>query len=320
MKKLNLKKIITMGLITTSILAVVPVGASAEWRQSNNGWWYTKANGGYDTGWEKIGDSWYYFDSTGYMKEGWVKGGSNWYYLKGDGTMATGTVLTDGQISNFTSGGIWTGYITNNQSNSNTTQASNNNNSSTNNSNSNNNNNNSQSSTVQAPSQTANTDFTFENAVKMLNRIETPSFYSSCFHSFNYEFTKGGYNGYPVEDKIYIYNDGTKDIRYRFIGVIDKYTGEYLGILLTFENDFAIVYDGYDRANYTGIMDANHTLNERMDISEETFDRKGTWKAHKDELLQGQAESEAYWNSLTPQQKVEKRRQDEENANAMLRH
>ncbi len=69
MRKINLKKIITMGLITTSILAVAPVGASAEWRQSNNGWWYAEGNS-YSRGWKNIGGSWYYFDNNGYMKAG----------------------------------------------------------------------------------------------------------------------------------------------------------------------------------------------------------------------------------------------------------
>lgn len=315
MKKLNIKKIITMGLITTSILGVTSIGASAEWKQNNTGWWYSKANGGYASGWEKISNSWYYFDGSGYMKEGWIKDGGNWYYLKGDGTMATGNFLTDGQISSFTSGGIWNGYITNNQSSSNATQASNNNNSSTNNSN--NNSNNTQSSTVAASAQTVNNDFTFEKAVAMLNRVETPDFYISSFHHQNYEFTKGGYNGYPTEDKVYIYNDGTKDFQYRFIGVIDKVTGEYLGVLRAFDMDYAEVYDGYIRDNaaiYGTVIDLE------MSVSEETFDKKGTWKAYKDEMLQGQDEATAYWNSLTPQQKEETRRQNEENANIMLRN
>lgn len=120
MRKLSLKKIITMGLITTSILAVAPVGANAEWRQNNTGWWYSKANGGYSIGWDKIGNSWYYFDGNGYMKAGWVKDNGNWYYLKADGTMATGTVLTDGQISSFTNNGVWQGYVNNGNNNANT--------------------------------------------------------------------------------------------------------------------------------------------------------------------------------------------------------
>ncbi|WP_456010685.1 hypothetical protein [Clostridium butyricum] len=125
MRKLNLKKIIAMGLITTSILAVAPAGASAEWRQSNNGWWYAEGNS-YSRGWKNIGGSWYYFDNNGYMKEGWINDGDNWYYLKTDGTMATGTINIDGQLSHFYGDGRWQGYVTNNTNNQSTTTYNNN--------------------------------------------------------------------------------------------------------------------------------------------------------------------------------------------------
>lgn len=123
MRKLNLRKIITMGLIATSVLAVAPVGANAEWRQSNNGWWYAEGNS-YSRGWKNIGGSWYYFDNNGYMKAGWIQDNGNWYYLKADGTMATGTINVDGQLSHFYGDGRWQGYVTNNANGS--TTASNN--------------------------------------------------------------------------------------------------------------------------------------------------------------------------------------------------
>jgi len=70
MKKLNLKKIITIGLLTTSILGVTSIGASAEWRQNTRGWWYSQGNS-YATGWKNIDGKWYYFyedgSSSGYM-------------------------------------------------------------------------------------------------------------------------------------------------------------------------------------------------------------------------------------------------------------
>ena len=53
MKKENLKKIITMGLIATSLIAVAPMQANAEWKQGSsidpsgnvqhNGWYYTNS-------------------------------------------------------------------------------------------------------------------------------------------------------------------------------------------------------------------------------------------------------------------------------------
>lgn len=299
MKKLNLKKIITMGLITTSILAIVPVGASAEWRQSNNSWWYTKANGGYATGWEKIGDSWYYFDNTGYMKEGWVKDCGNWYYLKADGTMATGTVLTDGQISSFTSGGIWTGYVANNNASSNTANVGNNT-SASNNTNTSNSNNNS----VETQATSANNDFTYEKAIEILNTAATPDFYISCFGP-NYEFTKGGYNGYPVEDKIYINNNGTEDLRYRIIGVIDKVTGRYCGILKTYEKyNFAEVDN--NTAYYDGI-----NLETPIGTNILTFDKNGACQAKLDQDKIDQAANSEYL-AANPNKPVLTREQQEE--------
>lgn len=109
MKKINLKKIITMGLITTSVLAVTSIGASAEWRQDSNGWWYSNGSS-YSRGWQNIGGSWYYFDNSGYMKTGWIQDGGSWYYLKSDGTMVTENTLIDGKLSKFNINGKWLGY------------------------------------------------------------------------------------------------------------------------------------------------------------------------------------------------------------------
>ncbi len=128
MKKLNLKKIIAMGLITTSVLAVTSIGASATWRQDSNGWYNSKGSS-YSRGWENIGGSWYYFDSNGYMKTGWlnngkwyhfspsgamqtgwIQDGGSWYYLKSDGTMVTENTLIDGKLSRFDINGKWLGY------------------------------------------------------------------------------------------------------------------------------------------------------------------------------------------------------------------
>lgn len=58
MKKTNLKKIIAMGLITTSILGGNLIGASAvyklseNWKHDSTGWWYTEGNS-YAIGWRK---------------------------------------------------------------------------------------------------------------------------------------------------------------------------------------------------------------------------------------------------------------------------
>lgn len=144
MRKINLRKIIAMGLITTSILTVAPVVAHAEWRQSNNGWWFAEGNS-YSRGWKNIGGSWYYFDNNGYMKTGWlnngkwyhfspsgamqtgwIQEGGSWYYLKSNGVMVTENTVVDGKMSRFNSNGVWLGYFSTNNQTSNTQQSSSN--------------------------------------------------------------------------------------------------------------------------------------------------------------------------------------------------
>ena len=84
MRKLNLKKIITIGLITISILAVGQEGVSAAWEKDHtNAWLYKKNDGAYAKGWLLQGNTWYYFDNYyGHMKTGWLLDNGNWYYLK----------------------------------------------------------------------------------------------------------------------------------------------------------------------------------------------------------------------------------------------
>lgn len=66
MKKLKLKKIILGSLVVTSMLALNSVGASAEWKKDNTGWWYTEGNS-WAKGWRLIDNKWYYFNTNGYM-------------------------------------------------------------------------------------------------------------------------------------------------------------------------------------------------------------------------------------------------------------
>lgn len=112
MRKLNLKKIIIMGLITTSILTIAPVGASASWKQDRLGWWYTNdnGNGGFVRGWMQQNNKWYYFEHNGYMKTGWLSLNNKWYYFNADGAMVTGKVPINGRTSIFDNDGSWTGY------------------------------------------------------------------------------------------------------------------------------------------------------------------------------------------------------------------
>lgn len=81
MKKLKLKKIIASSLIITSVLALNPIAASAEWKSNFKGWWYTAGNS-YYTGWKLIDKNWYYFYSDGYMAKDTTIDG---YYLNDSG-------------------------------------------------------------------------------------------------------------------------------------------------------------------------------------------------------------------------------------------
>ncbi|CUU49383.1 cell wall-binding protein [Clostridium beijerinckii] len=90
MSRKSIEKLIVKGLILVGVLAMFPIGADAEWKKDNNGWWYTEGSS-WSSGWKFINNNWYYFDSNGYMKTGWVKDKNNWYYLYDSGEMAKNT-------------------------------------------------------------------------------------------------------------------------------------------------------------------------------------------------------------------------------------
>ncbi|WP_315081524.1 cell wall-binding protein [uncultured Clostridium sp.] len=75
MKRIRLKKVMASALIVTSILALKPIGASAEWKNDNTGWWYSEGNS-YSVGWRLIDGIWYYFYPNGYMAKDTTVDGS----------------------------------------------------------------------------------------------------------------------------------------------------------------------------------------------------------------------------------------------------
>lgn len=87
MKKLKLTKIIASSLIAVSLFVLNPIGASAEWRQNDTGWWYEEGSS-YATGWELIDGKYYYFSDNGYMlHDTYVDG----YELGSDGAWVVST-------------------------------------------------------------------------------------------------------------------------------------------------------------------------------------------------------------------------------------
>lgn len=71
MIKKHLNKIMVLGIICVSVLALNPIGVSAEWKlmqadQCDDLWWYSEGDS-YATGWRLIDGNWYYFNNSGYM-------------------------------------------------------------------------------------------------------------------------------------------------------------------------------------------------------------------------------------------------------------
>lgn len=108
MKIVKLTKTVAGLTAIASILALNPVVASAEWRQDNNGWWYSNGSSWFQ-GWNYIDSNWYYFGQNGYMKTGWLKDGSDWYYFFSNGQMAYSTTV-DGCILSGNGAWVQTGW------------------------------------------------------------------------------------------------------------------------------------------------------------------------------------------------------------------
>lgn len=100
------KKLVSSLLIAASVIAVMPIGASAEWKKDSTGWWYSDGNS-YYTGWKQISNKWYDFGSDGYMRKGWIQDGGAWYYLQNNGSMITGCAKIGKGIYVFNSNGKW---------------------------------------------------------------------------------------------------------------------------------------------------------------------------------------------------------------------
>lgn len=80
------KRILSFTMIAALVLSInIPV--HAEWKQVNNLWTYTDANGSLKTGWLENNQNWYYFNSKGTMITSWVIDKGNWYYMRENGSL-----------------------------------------------------------------------------------------------------------------------------------------------------------------------------------------------------------------------------------------
>ena len=93
-----IKKLIISSLVAISVVGIIPVAASATWKDdaSKNRSWVEK--GIVAKGWKKIDGEWYSFDNDGRMRTGWMMDNGSWYYLWSNGTMAYNSWLTNGNF------------------------------------------------------------------------------------------------------------------------------------------------------------------------------------------------------------------------------
>jgi hypothetical protein len=62
----SIKKIISIGLISSSML-LIPISANAEWKQDSNQKWWNSEDNSWSVGWKEINSKWYYFGQDGYL-------------------------------------------------------------------------------------------------------------------------------------------------------------------------------------------------------------------------------------------------------------
>jgi len=111
MKK-SIRKLIVIGLISSSISILPLVGASAEWKQNLDNTW---SNTDVSDGWFKDDSNWYFF-KNGVMQTGWLKDSNGkYYYLSSNGNMLSNTTTPDGfKVDN---NGVWIQNTTINSNN-----------------------------------------------------------------------------------------------------------------------------------------------------------------------------------------------------------
>lgn len=94
--KNRIKKLITIGVVASSISMLPLTGASAEWKQDSKGWWNTEGNS-YSIGWRQINSKWYYFDNNSYMV---TNTEINGYKIDNNGVWTQNTTINSNNATN----------------------------------------------------------------------------------------------------------------------------------------------------------------------------------------------------------------------------
>lgn len=105
MKLRFLKTLIVASVVTSTLVALCPIGASAAWVKNYFGTWSYTEGYHYATGWRQINGTWYFFDYIGKMRTGWIYSGGQWYYADLSGAMQTGIIQIEGNIYLFAESG-----------------------------------------------------------------------------------------------------------------------------------------------------------------------------------------------------------------------
>ncbi|WP_160691242.1 carbohydrate binding domain-containing protein [Clostridium sp. C2-6-12] len=113
MKRVKLKKILALVVVTSIMPGLLSSKVSAEWKQSSeDGTWSYIDNNGLVTNWRLIDGSWYNFDEAGIMKKGWINDNGTWYFTDSSGAMKTNWINDNGTwYFADASGAMKTGWI-----------------------------------------------------------------------------------------------------------------------------------------------------------------------------------------------------------------
>lgn len=109
MKKAFLNKVISAFIAASTIGALVPLGVSAQVKDSlsnQNGQWYYSTNSTTQKGLVTINGTKYYINKSGIKQTGWIKDNGRFYYADNTGVIQTGIVKINGSIYYFNTNGV----------------------------------------------------------------------------------------------------------------------------------------------------------------------------------------------------------------------